>query len=1085
MIFKFGGGKIRRSKGVRYLYGVPESLNFDFDFYCMASFMNNWQTLTILSLLILPWGGTNLLSGQKVLFSDPVIKSYGLDEGLQHRTTYSSAYDRDSLLWFSTEAGICRHDGHQLTTFSHLLQHFNGKLHLNQDSLLMAVHQNIPDSIEVFNPVSLTASGYRLRGNRLGAFAGASQRSGMPLYFAQGGFIYRFQPGIAPLVVHKLGSEVSTGDRLIYSSPSEYLLYREAINKVEHYNGNTIHETLLPPAGSFIKFHYSKNGRLWIMTSNGLFHTRPGSGQLSEGPPLPSSLPVNVIYEDQASHLLFGHLHPDYLRMYDLVSYNKGKAISLNWIAEKEARIINIWGSNFYQEMNVSSHGGFTRITFPHADDGPFRKYLYDPEVPSGSFGHVMRGFTADDDGNIYANKDTKQPYWYRINHKTLELDTLIMRGNAGEVVNHFGSGTNLLNHKGDIYGSSSYRGDVDTGHVYRFSPATDKWSRWKLPELDQVVRWMMPGRTSDELLLFTEASESRNLGRIFYFYPERDSFYNVLPAGPEDNIQGYPKRAILDSTRNCVWLASTLGLYRFDPKTDSLRRHLFPDGRQTETSDVVLRKDGTLMVGTFKTGLQWFLPDKGTFKKVGGIPEEGNPFTQSSNFLHLPSNDVASFSITPNKYLLVTTFNGMSLHGHTEGPGSIYSMRNGLPSNEFNTPSLFHNELDNRWYAGGINGFVSFRIDDLIRKTSPYKSLLLRSRTLDEDIGYEKTDPLSRISNPPLVLAPTVAYLTLEFTIPDYSGPDKPQYLTKLVGHDPGWRPPTTVPSVRYTRLNPGKYTFLMKAIDGRGRVTEDIRKLEIIILKPWYNTWWFYGFCLLAIALLIYWWVIARERRLRIEHHAKRQVQALELRALRQQLNPHFISNAMNAIRDYIYKEERDQAADYLTDFTRLMRLFLEASRNSYTSVRDEIDLLDRYIRLEQLRFPGKYSYRINVDLNIEKDMDEVPSLLLQPIVENAINHGLYPLKNGGELIIELSLDEEDDDILICKVTDNGVGRKISALKKNRPDHISRATQILEDRRKLLAENSRIGLRIITENVYDDREHTGTRVTVRIEPG
>jgi LytS/YehU family sensor histidine kinase len=164
-------------------------------------------------------------------------------------------------------------------------------------------------------------------------------------------------------------------------------------------------------------------------------------------------------------------------------------------------------------------------------------------------------------------------------------------------------------------------------------------------------------------------------------------------------------------------------------------------------------------------------------------------------------------------------------------------------------------------------------------------------------------------------------------------------------------------------------------------------------------------------------------------------------------------------------------------------MMRRFLESSRKRFTSVADEADMLNRYINLEQLRFPDSFVSEIFIDPDIDPDMDEVPSLLLQPIVENAINHGLRPLSSGGELKISFRLDPDDDDVLICIISDNGVGRKISALRERPADHVSRATQILSDRQNLLAENDRIKLSIDTSDLHPEREHTGTVVTLRIE--
>jgi LytS/YehU family sensor histidine kinase len=327
------------------------------------------------------------------------------------------------------------------------------------------------------------------------------------------------------------------------------------------------------------------------------------------------------------------------------------------------------------------------------------------------------------------------------------------------------------------------------------------------------------------------------------------------------------------------------------------------------------------------------------------------------------------------------------------------------------------------------------------------------------------------------------VSYFAFDFTLPDYQNPEARKYQTRLVGFDRDWRLATVTNSIRYTRLPAGSYTFQLRAIDGTGRQTEIIRAIPITVLTPWYQKRWVHFLLVLGLAIILLTWHENRVARLEKEHQAERRVQSLELRALRQQLNPHFISNAMNAIREYIYSQEAQhdkKAGDYLTDFSQLMRLFLEASRKRFTSVADEVDMLERYLSLEQLRFPDKFDYRIDVNDDIDPDMDEIPSLLLQPLVENAINHGLSPRSEKGFLHIHFEL-EDDGEAIKCTISDDGVGRKIAAATPRRRDHISRSTQILEDRRMLLSEYDDIELRITTRDQFPERKHTGTVVTVR----
>lgn len=1011
------------------------------------------------------------------------IRQLGLEDGLPHRSTYASTHDRHHLLWLSTEAGLCRFDGYKISAFNHFPQKFGTSLKNDQDSLLLSIVPGFKDSIEIFDPVHRTASGKRLANLGVGLFAGISHRSGHTPYFGQGAAIYRYsaKDGQAE-VSHTLKREVRDGDRLINASASGYLLYRADQNDLEElFDGELIIHAL--PSGNSTEFFYQeRSGRIWVGTEQSTFLKKRGQDLFHPVPSLPNGDPINKVYEDDQGHIIVAHLQPYMLTMTDMIAYLGQDTVSLEGLLEEEKRIIHVDGHDFRQEIRAATHGGLYTLQFPRPQDTPFHNFLAVENMPSGSFGHVMRGFTADNDGNVYANKDSSNPWWFRVNIKDNSLDTLLMQNDQGQVVHQFGCGTNLINHQGDIYGMSCYRGDVDTGHVYRYRPRTDSWRQWTIPEVNQVVRWIMKGRSENELMLITQDSKTDRKGQLYYFYPARDSFSLVLPVGPEYYVAGYTKSAKTDTARSCIWLASTKGLYRFNLQDEKLERFTFPGGQATSISDVIVQKSGNLLLGTFKNGLQRFFPSEKRFEHIGGVVADDPSAKRTNDFLPLPSSFIAAIKVTqPDNHLLITTFSGLFFDGPETS--HTYTTDQGLPSNEFNTPSFFFNEADQKWYAGGINGFTSFKTDDLLSKKSPLEPLLLRYRLLEESTGVERSIPLSPRHNEEITIRPNVSYFAFDFTLPDYQNAEARKYQTRLVGFDRDWRSATATNSIRYTQLRAGSYTFQLRAIDGIGRPTEIIRELPITVLKPWYQKRWVHFLVVLGLVLMLLTWHENRMARLEKDHQAERRVQSLELRALRQQLNPHFISNAMNAIREYISSQEAQhdkKAGDYLTDFSQLMRLFLEASRKRFTSVADEVDMLERYLSLEQLRFPDKFDYHIEVNDDIDPDMDEIPSLLLQPLVENAINHGFSPREKKGFLHIHFEL-EDDGEAIKCTISDDGVGRKIAAATPKRQDHISRSTEIMEDRRILLSEYDDIELRITMEDQFPEREHTGTVVTVR----
>ena len=211
-------------------------------------------------------------------------------------------------------------------------------------------------------------------------------------------------------------------------------------------------------------------------------------------------------------------------------------------------------------------------------------------------------------------------------------------------------------------------------------------------------------------------------------------------------------------------------------------------------------------------------------------------------------------------------------------------------------------------------------------------------------------------------------------------------------------------------------------------------------------------------------------------------KQFTVLELQALQAQMNPHFVFNALTAIQNFIWNKDVKAANEYLTEFSTLMRLFLESSRRKYLTVEEEVKLLKIYVHLEQLRFPDRFDATFDVEENINPS-DELPSMLVQPFVENAINHGLLYKKEKGLLQIHFS---KENNILTCVVEDNGVGRDAAAAKRanSMKAHKSRATEILQERIALM--KSVEGM-VVTVNIEDKNaeqsQDLGTKVLIEIK--
>ncbi|HQS55682.1 MAG: histidine kinase, partial [Bacteroidetes bacterium 24-39-8] len=167
-------------------------------------------------------------------------------------------------------------------------------------------------------------------------------------------------------------------------------------------------------------------------------------------------------------------------------------------------------------------------------------------------------------------------------------------------------------------------------------------------------------------------------------------------------------------------------------------------------------------------------------------------------------------------------------------------------------------------------------------------------------------------------------------------------------------------------------------------------------------------------------------------IETEFEHKIAETEMIALRAQMNPHFIFNCLNSIKLYTLENDSLTASEYLTKFSQLIRLVLENSRSEKVTLQKELETLRLYIELEAMRFKDKVRYHINVVPHIDQQYIEIPPLLLQPYVENAIWHGLMHKPDGGNIIIDIS--QPSEYLLHIEISDNGIGREMAKLHKSK---------------------------------------------------
>lgn len=218
---------------------------------------------------------------------------------------------------------------------------------------------------------------------------------------------------------------------------------------------------------------------------------------------------------------------------------------------------------------------------------------------------------------------------------------------------------------------------------------------------------------------------------------------------------------------------------------------------------------------------------------------------------------------------------------------------------------------------------------------------------------------------------------------------------------------------------LQPGKFKLQLRY----SIQPENISEYEFEIKASWYQSGTFkaiLGISFLTLAGLIFLYIKQRyQKRKLITHLKEKEKKALELRTIRSQLNPHFIFNALSSIQGLVNSNKTEEANKYLSEFSKLLRDTLSGNSKDYNSLQTELELMNRYLKLEQLRFG--FNFKISVEPSVEISSIEVPSLLIQPLVENAVKHGVAELQQNG--MIEIAVTKNKNDLSIS-IIDNGSG-------------------------------------------------------------
>jgi ligand-binding sensor domain-containing protein len=518
----------------------------------------------------------------------------------------------------------------------------------------------------------------------------------------------------------------------------------------------------------------------------------------------------------------------------------------------------------------------------------------------------------------------------------------------------------------------------------------------------------------------------------------------------------------------------------------------------------------GNLWIGTYLSGLYKYvnetiipieLPISQKIESVLDIE-----FDSRNNLYAATLSGVLKYEPTSNKAQLVTEQEGLSSDlvysvkitkdyktiwaGTNQGVSKInleklnssifditrYNKSDGFEGVECNTHGIFEDQKGNVWF-GTVNGLVKYTPQNFKRNEQ-----FSATNFTGFKLGYQDTILKSGVKLPYYLNTISFNYDGISFT-----NPDKVRYSYKLEGYDKTWSPNTELNFAKYNNLPAGKYSFKVKSCNSEGLWNIEPIEFNFEIASAFYKTWWFISilfFTALAGVLLIF--------KLRFDQLSKKEkekfeqqveVSKAELKALRAQMNPHFVFNSLNSIQHYILNSKGEEAVKYLSKFAKLIRTILNNSDKPTVTINEDLQSLKLYLELEKMRFDNKFDYTILISDDLDGDYDEIPPMLIQPYIENSILHGINPKEGNGHIDIQISTFNK---YIKISIIDDGIGReKSKAMKSIKPNgnHKSMAMKITKDRLKILNTINESTLNVYVSDLYDEQKKPiGTQVDLYI---
>lgn len=565
------------------------------------------------------------------------------------------------------------------------------------------------------------------------------------------------------------------------------------------------------------------------------------------------------------------------------------------------------------------------------------------------------------------------------------------------------------------------------------------------------------------------------NKSGLLIWDPVRDTLHQIadLPGADTRKKGSFAVWSICPDHDGRVWLGTSNGLYLYNKGPGRPGRHSFK------------RQEG--FGGTPLKGLHvWNIFEDSRHRLWVGTTDDGvNVVEASRTGLYtlnietgLPSNAVSAVQEDRYGNVWLSTMNGL-VRVKSDESIEIYTEENGLVSNDFNFKAAAKDGRGNLYFGTklGVLFFDPALFENV--KSAGYAPVISEFTLLGKEAGE------TLLKGDVLELEYWENFFQFRFALLHYRNPGRHTYVYRLRGFEEDWNLVSSKnPFARYTDVPPGNYVLEVRASsDGINWHPVGLQKQIRIYPALWQQTWFLVSIGVLIVllaAVFIRWRFANLLRREKERADFMRRLGELELQALQAQMNPHFIFNSINSIQHYVLSHDEISANNYLTSFARLMRLFLQSSKHKYITLKDELEILGNYIKMEALRFEEKFDHSIEIGNDVPLHV-KIPTMILQPFVENSINHGLLAKKGKGNLRLAF---RREGNSLCCVIDDNGIGREKATLNRQRMgEHQSMGMGLIEERLKIYEALEEMNVQVsITDKVSKENEALGTLVEICI---